>query len=73
MIEWRWSLPPLTVRDSTANNLAELLDFSHANLDAPVFDVSSGPFGGACPPPASAAADWEGLRRLARRQGFWVP
>ena len=29
LIEWRWDLPPLTVRDATANNLADLLDFSH--------------------------------------------
>ena len=27
MIEWRWDLPPLTVRDATANDLAEALDF----------------------------------------------
>jgi hypothetical protein len=46
--------------------------FSHTNLGAPVFDVSTGPFGAAGPPPESAANDWEGLRRLARSQGFWV-
>ncbi len=73
MIEWRWSLPSLTVRDATANNLADLLDFSQTNLDAPVFDVPTGPFGGECPPPESAAADWERLRQLARSHGFWVP
>ncbi|HSU83169.1 MAG TPA: alkaline phosphatase family protein [Thermoanaerobaculia bacterium] len=28
MIEWRWSLPALSVRDAAANNLAEALDFS---------------------------------------------
>ena len=27
MIEWRWGLEPLTVRDRTARNLAEALDF----------------------------------------------
>ena len=27
MIEWRWGLEPLTVRDATANNLADVLDF----------------------------------------------
>src|SRR4030095_7947403 len=27
MIEWRFGLPPLTVRDAQANNLAEALDF----------------------------------------------
>ncbi|MBW8878325.1 MAG: alkaline phosphatase family protein [Acidobacteria bacterium] len=30
MIEWRWSLPALSTRDATANNLAEALDFSIA-------------------------------------------
>lgn len=28
MIEWRWNLPALSVRDAQANNLAEALDFS---------------------------------------------
>src|SRR5256885_5485664 len=28
MIEWRWGLDPLTVRDATANNLADELDFT---------------------------------------------
>jgi len=48
LIEWRWSLRPLTVRDSTANNLANVLDFSHPNLSAPAFSVPEGPFGSAC-------------------------
>jgi phospholipase C len=48
MIEWRWGLAPLTVRDATANNLADLLDFSHPQLAAPAFTVPTGPFGGAC-------------------------
>ena len=28
MIEWRWGLEPMTVRDEKAKNLAEALDFS---------------------------------------------
>ena len=28
MIEWRWDLEPMTVRDRTAKNIAETLDFS---------------------------------------------
>jgi phospholipase C len=28
MIEWRWDLPALSMRDDTANNLAEALDFN---------------------------------------------
>jgi phospholipase C len=28
MIQWRWNLPPLSVRDAAANNLATALDFN---------------------------------------------
>jgi phospholipase C len=35
MIEWRWNLRPLSVRDAHANNLAAVLDFQHRNLHAP--------------------------------------
>ena len=35
LVEWRWGLRPLSVRDREANNLAAALDFSHANLAAP--------------------------------------
>ncbi len=28
MIEWRWDLEPMTVRDRKAKNLADALDFS---------------------------------------------
>ncbi len=30
MIEWRWNLPALSVRDAAANNLADALDFTNA-------------------------------------------
>ena len=40
MIEWRWRLPPLSVRDAAANNLAEVLDFSRRHLAAPAYDVA---------------------------------
>jgi phospholipase C len=49
MIEWRWNLPPLTVRDETAQNLALALDFSQTNYIAPQFNVPQGPFGAPCP------------------------
>jgi phospholipase C len=49
LIEWRWSLQPLTVRDSAANNLAQELDFAHPRTSAPVIDVPTGPFLGRCP------------------------
>jgi phospholipase C len=46
MIEWRWSLPPLSVRDAAANNLAEALDFKLERRSTPSYAV---------PPFASAA------------------
>ena len=39
MIEWRFGLPPLSVRDSTANNLAEVLNLAAPNVTAPAFSV----------------------------------
>ncbi len=70
MIEWRWNLLPLTIRDATASNLATLLDFSQTNLEAPTFDVPAGPFGQPCPSVSSASNDWRGLRELAESYGF---
>jgi len=35
LVEWRWGLAPLSVRDRDAKNLADALDFSHRNLIAP--------------------------------------
>jgi phospholipase C len=48
MIEWRWGLAPLSVRDAQANNFAQELDFAHPILDAPSYDVPPGPFGTPC-------------------------
>jgi phospholipase C len=79
MIEWRFGLSPLTVRDQTANNLAEVLDFSAPNLTAPSFTVPAGPFNPACPPASAAvndpeATEWKEslatLRSLALQHGF---
>lgn len=50
MIEWRWGLEPLTLRDKTAKNLADALDFTTPNLSVPSFNVPQGPFGDVCPP-----------------------
>ena len=55
LIEWRWGLKPLSVRDATANNLADLLDFQQPPRVAPAFTVPAGPFGGACPVAARTA------------------
>jgi phospholipase C len=73
MIEWRWSLRPLTVRDATANNLAEALDFTHVNLTAPAFNVPPGPYGGLCVPNAEATVRDAALLEFAAQLGFPVP
>ena len=39
MIETRWDLPPLSVRDANANDLADALDFSSSDLSAPSYSV----------------------------------
>ncbi len=49
LIEWRWGLSPLTVRDAQANNLADALDFAHPRTGAPAIEVPTGPFGARCP------------------------
>lgn len=49
LIEWRWSLQPLSIRDADANNLADELDFTRAPSAAPVINVMPGPFGVVCP------------------------
>jgi len=75
LIEARWKLDPLTVRDANAHNLDKALDFRHPNLEAPAFAVPPGPFGAACPPaPASGAAvdEWSALRGVARGYGWPV-
>jgi len=71
-IEWRWSLPPLTVRDATVNNLAYALDFSQPVLSAPSYSVPPGPFGGVCLSalPAAVESEWGTLQGLARGLGF---
>jgi phospholipase C len=73
MIEWRWGLGPLTARDAQARNIAEVLNFNHPNLAAPVFDVPIF-VGSACPTADPAEfADWRGLRDQAERSGFRLP
>lgn len=73
MIESRWSLAPLTVRDQNAGNLAEVLDFSATRLDAPAFNVPAGPFGAPCGTPSGTGTDeWSGLLTLARATGWPV-
>jgi len=62
LIEWRWGLPSLTVRDAAATNLAEALDFEHHDLSVPPISPPLGPFGGPCPPAATAPSQpWPAL------------
>jgi phospholipase C len=72
MIESRWGLPPLTVRDRTANDLgAELAP--RANLAAPSYVVPPGPFGAPCGTPAAAIEEeWGPVLDLARATGWPV-
>jgi phospholipase C len=81
MIEWRWGLEPLTVRDATANNLAHELNFQQRDLRAPVYPVPD-VTGALCPirpvslvapaPPRPGAtrAHWAELAQVARRHGW---
>ena len=69
-IEWRWGLEPLTVRDATANNLADALDFAAPRSRAPQYAVPPGPFGAPCP--SSEANPFVVLRELAAGFGFPV-
>jgi phospholipase C len=71
MIEWRWALPSLTVRDQTANNLAEALQFTAPSLRTRQFNVPAGPFGTVCLPPA-LLTKWDRLLEVARFFGFPV-
>jgi hypothetical protein len=60
----------LTVRDATANNLADVLDFSRRNRRASQYTVPPGPFGAPCP--SSEANPFIIVRDLARGFGFQV-
>ena len=74
MIEWRWGLDALTVRDDTATNLAEVLDFSVSQLRAKQFEIPTGPFGSVCSPGlrSSTEEEWLPLLRMAADFGWPV-
>jgi phospholipase C len=72
MIEWRWGLEPLTVRDQTANNLADVLDFSTRDLSARQFNVPAGPFGSVCATVPSEVEEWLPLLVMAADFGWPV-
>src|SRR6185503_4254689 len=72
MIEWRWRLRPLTIRDSTANNLAEVLDFSQQRLNAPRFNLPAPPDVIPCPL-ITGPDEGELLAELAAALGLPIP
>jgi len=75
MIEWRWGLDALSMRDETANNLAFTLDFTRRkNLRAPPYSVPQGPFGEMCTPATAALrAEFGDLQDLGVRYRFRIP
>jgi phospholipase C len=48
LIESRWNLQPLSVRDAQANNLMDEIDLTLAVSAAPAIDYSAGPFSVSC-------------------------
>lgn len=72
LIEWRWGLPNLTVRDAQANNLATSLDFRYPSQRAPQFSVPPGPFGAPCLPgtPEPVEEEWGPLQTVAKSYGW---
>jgi len=72
----RWGLPPLTVRDATANNLALALDFNHPRGGRPPpFAVAPQLVGAPCLPPLPTSHEigLSALAALARGFGWKIP
>jgi phospholipase C len=74
MIEWRWGLNPLTVRDESATNLAEVLQFQAPDFAAKQVAVPAGPFGQLCVPGLADETDeeWQPLLQMAIDFGWPV-
>jgi phospholipase C len=75
MIEWRYGLAPLTVRDGTANNLASVLDFNPLNASFKPYPVPA-VVGAPCVTAtagASAEDEFALLRPYAQSLGFPSP
>jgi len=79
MVESRWGLAPLGARDATANDLANVLDFSQSPRSAPQYPVPPIAEGAPCPSLASSSTKvvpgrehWKGLRRLAAGHGWRI-
>jgi len=88
LIEWRWSLEPLTVRDRSAHNLARELDFAQPLLTAPQYAVppviptpcparpvaiaTTAAPGAALLRSRGSRVHWEALRDVAHDRGWGV-
>jgi phospholipase C len=73
-IEWRWGLKPLTIRDDTADNIAEALDFRRRARSAPRYLIPPGPYGAPCEPALAPEPNkWFAVREMARGFGFVMP
>ncbi len=71
MIEWRWGLKPLTPRDASARNLAEVLDLrSRPNLAAPRWNVPHIIPDPCLPVDFSRTREWAPLKQLAASAGM---
>ncbi len=71
MIEWRLNLPNLTVRDATATNLAEILEFRHPQRRTPRYAVPSAAIPTICAPTGATELDaWLTLGDRARLEGW---
>jgi len=73
LIEWNWGLTPLSIRDATANNLADELDFAHPRPAPQPLGLPHVHYGVPCLPSGLSASRTEGLRALAQRYGFPEP
>jgi phospholipase C len=65
LIEWRWRLPHLTLRDapdSNITNLAHVLDFRRHNPRVPELPTPTAPVIEACPPAFAGDQLWKQLR-----------
>jgi phospholipase C len=67
-IEWRWGLDPLTIRDATATNLADILEFGRAQPRAPRYRVRDGGVPTVCLP--AELDKWATLLEIARGAGW---
>jgi phospholipase C len=68
MIEWRWSLAPLTARDANATNLAEILDFQNPKAKRKLYHVPQANLPTLCAP--GELDKWETVRAMAGSFGW---